>query len=232
MLYPPAHWTNSSLLEALFCYLRFQFVFYDQLGCGASDQPNEKSIYTANYAAQDLQRIITAVLGTSTPYHLYGHAYGGCLAYEFIRQKSDTATKCRSVVLSSAPVNVKQTRDAQRKMVELAGGPIPFSQKHVCRITPTPSVLAAAYQYPGKLWKGTAAFREYAVPPSAAASPLHVPCLAMRGEYDFVTDTQQWKRFFKQAQVIDLPECSHHGLYENPGLYAETLRNFWSQHDY
>ena len=212
-------------------------LFYDQLGCGQSEQPADPTLYSPQQAAADLEILISTVLGPGASYHLYGHAYGGCLAYEFLKQGSAVARKCRSVVLSSAPIDVPATRQAAAQLVEDAGGPSPFASTHVCRVQPTPSVLAAAYQYPGRIWKGLEyAFGNYAVESalSSQTTPpkIYTPCLAMQGEYDFVDNLEEWKTYFSNAETMVLPDCSHHGLYESPGLYAETLRTFWATNDY
>ena len=99
---------------------------------------------------------------------------GGCCAFEFLRlpQFATTARHCRSVVLSSTATNVPATRAAvQQRFAAMT--PATFAAQHVCRIQPTPSVLAAADQYPGKVWKGMAAFANYTVP-AAMAAPLRV----------------------------------------------------------
>ena len=206
-------------------------LFYDQLGCGSSDEPVEPYNYSMRLAAQDLDLLIETVLGPGTPYHLYGHSYGGALAYHFLRTPSTTTGEnCRSVTLSSAPTSIPQVRSDYERLVEQLG-PTRFAKEHVCRLQPIPSVLSAAYQYPGRAWTGLAALQDYVAPP-VTGSLLRTPCLVLRGEHDFVAHASEWKQYFSNCQVYTLPGCSHHGLYENPSLYAETLRDFWTLNDY
>eukprot|EP00977_Amphora_coffeiformis_P008701 scaffold1982_cov93-Amphora_coffeaeformis.AAC.23 len=230
-------------------------LFYDQLGVGKSDEPTEDAFYSLEWAVQDLEYLIEAVLGRHEPYHLYAHAYGGALAYEFLKQGSSTSQYCRSVVMSSAPTDIPAVRATYERLVETLG-PIRFAATHVCRI-PAP-MLAAAYAYPGRVWTGMTHYAEYRAQQQqqqqkqASSSLLllrqqlddddeedsedkqivllQTPCLGLQGEFDFV-DTRQWENYFQNFQALQLPNCSHHGLYENPGLYAETLRNFWSEYD-
>ena len=224
-------------------------LFYDQLGVGKSDEPAEDDHYSLDWAVQDLEYLLEAVLGRHEPYHLYAHAYGGPLAYEFLKQRSGTSQYCRSVVMSSAPTDIPAVRANYEKLVKTLG-PVQFAAQHVCRI-PAP-MLAAAYAYPGRVWTGMTHYAEYRTQQqqnhqrkfslddddhddhddesAGKIALLQTPCLGLQGEFDFV-DTKQWGNYFKTFQALQLPNCSHHGLYENPGLYAETLRNFWSEYD-
>jgi L-proline amide hydrolase len=205
-------------------------LFYDQLGCGSSDEPTEPYNYSVRLAVEDLDLLIETVLGPTTPYHLYGHSYGGALAYHFLRTAETTTGKnCRSVTLSSAPTSIPQVRSDYERLVK-EKGPTRFAKEHVCRLQPVPAVLAAAYQYPGRVWTGLSAWQDYVAPPTT--SLLRYPCLALSGEHDFVTNAVDWKQYFASCRVGNLPGCSHHGLYENPSLYAETLRDFWTENDY
>ena len=107
-----------------------------------------------------------------------------------------------------------------------------FFQTHVCRKVPLPAALAAAYGRPGIVWAGLEVIAdEHAVVP--LAGPLSTPCLALRGEFDFVTSIQSWREdgYFMHCQTMTLDSCSHHGLFENPTLYGKMLQAFWKKHD-
>ena len=208
-------------------------LFYDQLGVGQSEEPAaDDDVYSIALAVQDLEYLIQAVLGPQQPYHLYAHSYGGLLAYEFLSHGSPAASKCRSVVCSSAHPSSPAVRAAyETRLAEYGGHTTKFAAQHVCRI-PAPPLLAAAYAYPGRIWTGMTPYADYVASPRSDKDEqrLSTPCLGLQGEFDFV-DTSPWQDYFENFRNVVLPNCSHHGLYENPGLYAQTLRNFWSEYD-
>ena len=56
-------------------------VFYDQLGCGNSDQPHDRSLWTVDLFLAELAAV-RAALGL-TRVHLLGQSWGGMLAMEY-----------------------------------------------------------------------------------------------------------------------------------------------------
>lgn len=218
-------------------------LFYDQLGCGKSqglsqsstDKTSLSSFYTVQAAANDLELLLEQVIGSSsvTGYHLYGHFYGGCLAYEFLQRQSTIARRCRSVVLDATPTVAAQVATNYDTLLK-AKGAAQLAAQHVCRRQPVPPMLAMAYQYPGRKWAGLQHMATYEAESSAVAGiePLATPCLAVRGAHDFVPTMAPWKAHFRNLRLQDeIPRASHHVLYENPDVYGDLLRNFWLQHD-
>ena len=59
----------------------YRVVTYDQLGCGASDQPKDKSLWTIGRYVDEVETVRTALgLGKI---HLLGHSWGGWLGIEY-----------------------------------------------------------------------------------------------------------------------------------------------------
>jgi len=99
-------------------------IFYDQIGCGNSSVPSNKDAYSIQNAVNDLDRLIQHLQLNS--FHLYGHSFGGILAYEYFKWKSSnsstnttmyppssTSTSSSkplilSLTLASAPFNVSK----------------------------------------------------------------------------------------------------------------------------
>jgi proline-specific peptidase len=87
-------------------------VFYDQLGCGASDYPGA-GLWTGRSSRFSRSWTRCARPPASTEYHLLGHGWGGILALEHtLREPGGVA----SLVLSSAIASVPQWR---RELVPL-----------------------------------------------------------------------------------------------------------------
>lgn len=58
-----------------------QVVFYDQLGCGRSDAPDDLSLYTFGLFCAEIDAVRRA-LGLNR-LHIFGHSWGGMLALEY-----------------------------------------------------------------------------------------------------------------------------------------------------
>jgi len=59
--------------------------------------------------------------------------------------------------------------------------------------------------------------------------PAFPPVLLLRGEHDFVqrSNIERWQYLLPNKNLLELKDCSHHGLLEQPGLYGRTLEAFW-----
>eukprot|EP00291_Cryptomonas_curvata_P027196 CAMPEP_0172158510 /NCGR_PEP_ID=MMETSP1050-20130122/4414_1 /TAXON_ID=233186 /ORGANISM="Cryptomonas curvata, Strain CCAP979/52" /LENGTH=176 /DNA_ID=CAMNT_0012827913 /DNA_START=112 /DNA_END=639 /DNA_ORIENTATION=- len=61
--------------------------FYDQIGCGNSDEPKDPSFYSVEQCAEDVAAMVKHLadwegLLDAGGFHLYGQSWGGCLAVE------------------------------------------------------------------------------------------------------------------------------------------------------
>ena len=229
-------------------------VFYDQIGCGRSDEPTDQSLYSIDNAVDDLQSLIQK-LGIRR-FHLYGQSFGGILAYEYLKRlcccsgDEDSSSKtddveCLSVVLSSAPSDVAQVEQVVNRLVEeLPQNPETediqdieqaFSVTHQCRIDPKPKPLQDAYKKAGTTWRGTTAIANYRAVPVGENCRRMPSALILRGEHDFVTNEciESWKGCWnhKFVRYKTLPGCAHHGLLEQPQLYGETIESYFAEYD-
>src|SRR6266540_2413750 len=57
-------------------------IFYDQLGCGKSEHPNDASLWQADRFVRELAQVREA-LGLDRM-HLFGHSWGTMLAVDFV----------------------------------------------------------------------------------------------------------------------------------------------------
>lgn len=92
-----------------------QIIFYDQLGCGKSDQPHDPSLWTLNLFLEELATI-REKLGLE---HLYiiGQSWGGMLAMEHALTQ---APGIKGLILASAPASIPQwVAEANRLRSEL-----------------------------------------------------------------------------------------------------------------
>ena len=80
---------------------RRRVIFYDQLGCGRSDRPDDPSLWTFERSLDELEAVRSA-LGL-TEMHLFGNSWGGWLALQYTL---DRRPNPRSLILSSSPPSV------------------------------------------------------------------------------------------------------------------------------
>jgi len=221
-------------------------VYHDQLGCGKSDEPKDVSLYSINNSVHDLKQLIKQ-LGIRR-FHLYGHSYGGILAFEYMKSvannKEDYA-KCLSAILSSAPTDISRLENEfDRLTTELLKSEQKlnaqdlnelFRINYQCRLDEMPPQLANAYENPGTVWFGTGVISDYVAQPPSEDATRMPSAMIMRGEFDFVgpDSFDEWKRVFnhKFVRTKTLDGCSHHGLYENGSLYGETIDSYFAEYD-
>ncbi len=90
-----------------------QIVFYDQLGCGKSDQPRNPAMWTVDLYVDEVNAVRRA-LGLDHV-HLLGQSWGGMLAMEYaLTQPAGMA----SLVVASSPVSMVQWVDEANKLRE------------------------------------------------------------------------------------------------------------------
>ncbi len=85
-------------------------VMYDQLGCGASDRPDDDSLWRIDTFVDELATVLDA-LGLDR-FHLLGHSWGGWLAQQYVldRRPSGLASLVLASTCSSLPAFAAATR--------------------------------------------------------------------------------------------------------------------------
>lgn len=235
-------------------------LFYDQLGCGKSDEPRNRDFYSIDQAVDDLETLLKRL--SIRRFHLYGHFYGGIVAYEYLKRCAETVgsggekektnnsdCECLSVVLSSAPTDIQQMEDDWNAMAKALFFPNLFRSTHLCRTPELPKPLQDAYANAGTVWSGTDAILDYkARPPTQTnndddgqntilSKKYYMPnALVLRGEHDVVTEScsKGWKEELLCSRSVrerTLADCSHHGLLENGPMYGDVIDSYFGEYD-
>jgi L-proline amide hydrolase len=143
-------------------------VFYDQLGCGLSDRPDDPSLWTIELFDHELHAVRDHLVLDQVV--LLGHSWGGMLALEHLLRGADGV---RALVLASAPASVplwiEETQrlraslppDVERVLREheqagttddpayLEAVEV-FYERHVCRVQPKPQDLIDSERATGR----------------------------------------------------------------------------------
>lgn len=90
-------------------------IFYDQLGCGRSDKPDARPMWTIERFADEVDEV-RAALGLER-IHLLGHSWGGWLAIEYLLRQPEGVD---SAVLASTSASTPQfTAECERLIGEM-----------------------------------------------------------------------------------------------------------------
>jgi proline iminopeptidase len=75
-----------------------EFIYYDQLGCGFSDNPNDTAMWDLSRYVDELEQVRMALKLDSTNCVLLGHSWGGILAMEYaITQHDEQLSRLRQI---------------------------------------------------------------------------------------------------------------------------------------
>jgi len=184
-------------------------IFYDQLGCGNSDLPDDTSLWTVKRFTDEIDSVRSA-LGLDRV-HLLGQSCGGMLGIEYaIRQPRGL----ESLILADAmPSMVLWVEEANRLRAalppevnatllrheqagttdspEYRAAVEVFNQRHVCRLASEPEFVRRANAKSGFIYRYMNGPSEFHVTGiikdwdrTDHLSDIHVPTLIISGKYD------------------------------------------------
>lgn len=229
-------------------------VFYDQLGCGRSEQPNDPALWQIERFVDEIARVRDA-LGLERV-HLFGHSWGAMLAVDYLLTRpagvvsAVLASPCLSMPRWIAdlaayrrelPAEIRATLDAH----EAAGTTytpaygeacFAFYARHLCRQQPLPAPLLASMQSAGapvylQMWGPS----EFYVTGSLATydrtdrlAELAVPTLFTCGRYDEATPaaTAWYASLVPGAELAVFERSAHVPHLEEPQRYREVVGDF------
>ncbi|PSB61465.1 hypothetical protein C7B79_21880 [Chroococcidiopsis cubana CCALA 043] len=232
-------------------------VFYDQLGCGNSDRPDNSSLWSVELFLDELATV-RRFLGLER-IHLFGHSWGGMLAMEYALTQPDGIL---SLTLASSPANIplwiaetKRLREELPLKVQqtlllheadsttddpaYSEAMMVYYHRHVCRLSPWPEFVKRGVEKKGKQVYETmlgpsethviGRLKNWEI--ASRLSFIQIPSLLTSGRYDEFTPTQ--------AAVIHdgIPDCtwvlfeksSHMPHAEETEHYLKVLNDFLTQ---
>lgn len=240
-------------LEALAMH-EVPVIFYDQLGCGKSDKPDDSDLWTIELFVQEIDTIRNA-LGLAK-INLFGHSWGGTLALEYIFTDPVGVEK---LILSSPLLDTAAWLQETDRLKDLLPGETAaimrfhekagttdtqeykdayqlFVEQFVCRIVPQPSGFSMADKGWSKpvyetMWGSNEAIAIGSLRNYSALSKLdsiNVPTLLLSGKYDEATPIQIEKahRSIKNSEWILLENSSHSGFVEEQEKYLDILLQY------
>lgn len=144
-----------------------EFIYYDQLACGNSDNPKDTSLFDLNRYVDEVEQVRQALNLDKTNFYLLGHSWGGILAMQYALKYQD---KMKGLIISnmmaSCPLYGKYADDVLAKqmdplvldsinLLEKRGQTSNprymqllekhFYSQHICRIYPYPEPVKRSF---------------------------------------------------------------------------------------
>ena len=213
-------------------------VFYDQLGSGESDRPDDRSLWTVETFLDQL-RSVRERLGLERV-HLFGTSWGGMLVleYAFTRPKG-----LASLVLNSTPTSAPRWAvETVRLHSELPLGlddnqaEAEFRRRHICRLDPEPEVLVRARAKFGlQVYETMWGRNEYTVTGTLKdwdvtnrLGEIRQPTLITSGRHDECTPAlvEPLRRGIAGSEWVVFEGSAHMPYLEEPERYLKVVGEF------
>ena len=229
-------------------------IFYDQLGCGRSDKPNDTTLWNIKRFAEELSKLRTELELDSI--HLFAHSWGTMLAAEYI---STRPQGIKSIIFSGPIFSTKQhlqnVNQIKLKLPSYIRDTLLFHEKngtiqsdayvkaydeyskiHWCKIFPYPKEIEESLQLFGiKTFETMWGQYEFYCPGNlkdfertAVLKEIKVPTLFTCGRYDLITpeSTGGYAKQIKGAEFVVFEKSAHMTMNEEPDTYVKIIRNF------
>ena len=228
-------------------------IFYDQLGCGNSDRPADKSLWRAERFVRELADV-RAALGLERM-HLFGHSWGTMLAVDYLLLPAPV----ESVILASPALSIPRWMEDAARLREtlppgveatLAGHEAAgathtrayheakqeYYRRYLCRLDPWPEAMNRSHEASSgeaylEMWGpsefcATGNLREY---DRASRLPeIAVPALYTCGRHDEATPaaTAWYHSLTPGAELAIFERSAHMAHLEETEAYLALLRGF------
>ena len=235
-------------------------VFYDQLGCGRSDKPDNPALWTVSRSVAEIEAVRRA-LGL-TWCHLYGHSWGGWLAIEYLLRRSRGV---KSAVLASTSGSAPQFVEGTRYLRTLLPADVQlvldfyeakgdftapeyldavgvFYQNFLCRLDPYPEPLlrTVANLDRNQVYATMNGPNEFVMTGNLASwdrtsqlCQVRTPVLLTRGRYDEFAEacTDTLQQHLPCTKRVEFPRSAHMAMWEDRRDYMNALASFLSDSD-
>ncbi len=219
-------------------------IFYDQLGCGHSDRPDDPSMWTLDLFVDELDAVRHYL--NFEQVHILGHSRGGVYLIEYaLRQPVGIA----SLTFHSTPDSWATSEvDAQRLREELpldvqeilrkheAEGTTSapayqkaerlFSRRHICRVEPWPDYLMRSLEH---LPVGEVNVEGWDT--RSRLGEIVVPTLVTCGRYDICTPAEATRiaNGIPGSELIIFEESSHYAHIEETDRFLSRINDFMAR---
>ena len=231
-------------------------IFYDQIGCGKSDLPDDPSLWKVETFVDELGEV-RRHLGLDR-LHIFGNSWGGMLAMEYALTQPDGVA---SMIVASSPASIPQwvaeanrlrsllPEDVQETLTshEEAGTTdspeyeqacLVFYHRHVCRLDEWPDCVLRSFAFieeHGVVYKTMNGPSEFHVTGplkdwdiTGRLGEIRIPTLVITGEHDEATPAinRTVSSGIRGSESVIYPGASHMAHVEDPDGYMRVLDGF------
>ena len=234
----------------------YEVIFYDQFGCGRSEEPADLSYFTIDYAVEEVEQI-RKTLAPEGKIFLMGSSYGGALALAYaLKYQRNLLALIITGGLASIPLTVREMAKlidnlppwASRaikyhgdredyKNPEYEKAVMKFYHTYLIRMEKYPEEVTASLNYADqrnvyRIMNGpneftiTGTMKNWDI--SDRISTIKVPTLITVGEYDEVTQVvaEQIHHRIAGSKLLVFKDCSHLTMWEDRAGYIREVREF------
>jgi proline iminopeptidase len=234
-------------------------IFYDQLGCGQSDRPDNPALWTVDRFVEELAQV-RAALRLENP-HLFGSSWGGMLAMQYLL---DRKPELRSLILCGSPASMPRwAADCEELLAQQpaevvkvireheAGGftacpeyqaaILGFYREHVCRLNPWPASLERSFAATGgSVYQAMNGPSEFSVTGTLRnwdvmhrLGEIAIPTLLVGGRYDECRPDHlaEMHRRITGSQLAIIEDASHLCFVEQPVEFTALVSSFLDRAD-
>jgi proline iminopeptidase len=98
-----------------------EFIYYDQLACGNSDNPKDTSLYDLNRYVEEVEQVRKALNLSKDNFYLLGHSWGGILAMQYaLKYQQNMKGLIISNMMASGPEYGKYADNVLAKQMDPA----------------------------------------------------------------------------------------------------------------
>jgi len=236
-------------------------IFYDQLGCGNSDQPDDPSLWNVQLFLEEID-VVRQALGLDR-LHLLGQSWGGMLAMEYALTQP---TGVASLTVASSPASMIQwVAEANRlreglpgdvqailrhhetagttNSMEYQSAMMEFYRRHVIRVDPIPEAVARTFakleRNPQVYWtmNGPSEFHVIGNLKNwdivSLLPEIKAPTLVTSGRHDEATPliAETVHQGIRGSEWVIFEASSHMAHVEEADRYMAVLDGFLCRHD-
>ncbi|RYH07597.1 proline iminopeptidase-family hydrolase [Tropicimonas sp. IMCC6043] len=235
-------------------------VFFDQLGCGRSDQPDDPTLWTVERFCDEVDEVRDA-LGLAEC-HILGQSWGGWLAIEWLLRRpkgvksavlASTSSSTRQFVTEAQRL-IGQMSEAEREALRIHGAAgaydhpdylsamETFYRLHVCRLPDWPDCLnrTVANLDGNQVYMTMNGPNEFTVIGNLKdwdrTDRLHEidkPVLITVGRHDEITPvcSETMHQRLPESRVVIFEDSAHCAHIEEPERYCAVVAEFLREHD-
>ena len=229
-------------------------VFYDQLGSGKSDRPDDKSLWKIDRFVKELSELRSA-LGLKRA-HILGQSWGTVLLTDYALTQPDGVVslifsdplcsfpewaKDAATYRADLPATTRDVLDRHEKggytdCPEYQGAVLEYYKLHVCRLAVWPDSMERAFAgHNDEIYVTMQGSNEFTVTGNlkdwdrtARLKEIKTPALYIAGRFDETSPraTAICHNALPGSEMVIFEKSAHLPIFEEPDKYLGTIRDF------